>query len=309
LAALPASVAVTGATGFIGRALCEYLSERGVTLTALVRNPAAATGLESFARLVPGDLQNPKALQALMSGCDAVVHCAGTVRGASLEDFTSTNVDGFAQLLSVRRQVAPDARLVLLSSLAAREPEISWYARSKSMGEALLDAEQSSTWTILRPPPVYGPGDREMLPIFQWMARGIAPVAGRAESRVSLVHVSDLVGAVAACLETAATSGRCYTPDDGRPGGYDWNEMAAIAGRVWERRVRPVRLPAPLLDGVAAINLFAARRFGYAPMLTPQKLGELRHDDWVTDSAELRAITGWRPQIDLEAGLRALRAV
>ncbi|MBP6683489.1 MAG: hypothetical protein KA159_09235, partial [Halioglobus sp.] len=162
-------------------------------------------------------------------------------------------------------------------------------------------------WVILRPPAVYGPGDQEMLPVFRAMARGIAPVPGNAGARISLVHVADLVAACLACLETAATRGQTLTPCDGRAGGYDWREMADLAATVWSRRVRLWQVPRWLLDGVAWINLRSARLTGRAPMLTPPKLRELRHRDWVTDNTAITRVTGWRPEIDLRRGLEQLR--
>ena len=95
-------------------------------------------------------------------------------------------------------------RLLLLSSLAAREPELSWYAASKRGGEELLKTHTGLDWIVLRPPAVYGPGDKEMLPVFRAMSRGIAPVPGETTSRISLVHVNDLVMAVIALVSASS---------------------------------------------------------------------------------------------------------
>jgi nucleoside-diphosphate-sugar epimerase len=83
--------------------------------------------------------------------------------------------------------------------------------------------------------------------------------------------------------------------------------MAAIAGATWSRKVRLWRIPRWLLDSVAAVNLRLARVSGRAPMLTPAKLRELRHPDWVVDNTEITAATGWKPEINLQRGLRELR--
>jgi nucleoside-diphosphate-sugar epimerase len=255
--------------------------------------------------IVQGTLEDHDALLALLSDCDAVVHCAGAVRGSNLEQFRRINVEGTRRLLSVRAARRPTSRLLLISSLAAREPQLSWYAQSKAEAEALVTAEPGN-WCVLRPPAVYGPGDEEMRAIFDLMRRGIALVPGKASARSSLIHVSDLVAAMLACLTTDGARGRVLTLGDDKPGGYDWREIADIAAEVYGRRVRLVQLPGPALNAVAVTNLCLARATGRAPMLTPRKLNELRFPDWVVDNREITGITGWTPRIPLRDGLRSL---
>ena len=302
-------VAVTGATGFIGRVLCARLRADGYPVSALVRNPASAADLAvSGVTLVPGDLDGGDALRTLLDNCDVVIHLAGAVRGNSQQSFDHTNVRGTQNLLEAlsSRKELPD--LLLISSLAAREPGLSWYAKSKYQAEQCLhDGPADLDWAIIRPPAVYGPGDKEMLPVFLSMARGIAPVPGDPAARVSLIHVEDLASAIVACLELPRLQHRTFTLDDGTPGGYDWDEMAAIAGGVWQRKVRLVRLPGPLLNALARANLVLSRALTYAPMLTPAKLRELRHPDWVVDNEEITAATGWQPRVRLSKGLEELR--
>jgi len=83
--------------------------------------------------------------------------------------------------------------------------------------------------------------------------------------------------------------------------------MATIAGRVFKRHVRLLELPRLALDLFARCNLALSHLFNYAPMLTPPKLRELRHADWVVNCAPFTQATGWQPRIDLEAGLTQLR--
>jgi nucleoside-diphosphate-sugar epimerase len=258
--------------------------------------------------LLPLPGRNYHSLEQLVAGADVVIHCAGAVRGSSQLAFDRVNVDGTAELLRVLRSLQAPPRLVMLSSLAAREPQLSWYAASKFRGEALLREQgEGLEWIVLRPPPVYGPGDKEMLPVFRAMSRGLAPVPGDISARISVIHVRDLVDAILACVAIKDMPATEYTLSDGRPGGYDWKEMADIAASVWQRRVRLVRVPGALLDGVAAINLALARLLGYAPMLTPAKLRELRHPDWVAGNDRLQAQIDWQPRIDLQQGLTELR--
>ncbi len=273
-----------------------------------MRNPVAAEHLqEAGVELVAGDLANSKALADLLTGCDAVVHCAGSVRGANQAAFDSTNVDGTAQLVQAMKDFSPAARLIMLSSMAALQPELSWYANSKFKAEQVLaSAGRELDWTALRPAAVYGPGDKEMLPIFRLMARGITPVPGSADNRISLIHVDDLVGAILALLDADSVPQQAMNVCDGSKGGYSWHELALLAGEVWQRQVRILRLPRALTDLVATINLKLARLLNYAPMLTPAKLRELRHPNWVIDNTDLQAAIDWQPHILLPQGLQEL---
>lgn len=275
-------------------------------MRALVRSAAGKAALEA-AQLscVPGRLEDPASLEALVAGTRAVIHCAGAVRGATREQFDRVNVAGVRHLLQALEQREGPSRLLVLSSLAAREPHLSYYASSKYAGEqVLLHEARRTAWVALRPPAVYGPGDRELLPLFRAMARGFAPVPGAVEARFSMLYVEDLARAVLAWLHSDRVRSDIYTLDDGRPGGYDWQEIADIVARLCRRPVRVVRTPGWLLAGIARLNQAGARLLGYAPMLTPQKLRELRHPDWVCDSAALFAETGWEPRVQLEEGLR-----
>jgi nucleoside-diphosphate-sugar epimerase len=300
-------VAVTGATGFIGRALCRRLDALGIPVRALVRR--AQTDLPEGVTRVHGSLSDPAALAALVRDVPVVIHCAGAVRGADRAAFDAVNVDGTAALIDALIDPgtggtgqAPAARLVLLSSLAAREPQLSDYAASKRAAEALLTAGLPFDHCILRPTAVYGPGDVELQPLLTAMARGLAPVPGHPDHRVTLIHVDDLVDALLAAATTAPGPGP-FELADGRADGYRWPELAAAVRARTGRRVRLLPVPASVLLGLGRINRLRARGLGHAPMLTPGKARELLHPDWSCDTRPFRTATGWAPEHDLAAGL------
>ncbi|GAB4265027.1 MAG: NAD-dependent epimerase/dehydratase family protein [Deferrisomatales bacterium] len=300
------TVAVTGATGFIGRTLSARLEQEGWRVRALARRRGPISHRQpASTEWIPGDLADEASLERLVRGADAVVHCAGAVRGATWADFAETNVAGLARLVDAVRRQAPAARFLLLSSLAAREPHLSFYAASKREGEKVLQAHgEAMRWAALRPPAVYGPGDREVLPLFRWMGRGIGPVLGGGRARFSLVYVEDLAAAVTTLVGGAFPVGRIFALHDGRPGGYSWPEVFDTASRLTGRRIRPVRVPQALLAVAARLNAALARCTGRSPMLTPGKVRELRHRDWVCDNADITRETSWTPNVSLEEGLR-----
>ena len=304
-AAAKGKIAITGSSGFIGGFLAATLTAAGWQVKGLQR-PGRRTARNVTWETVPGSLEDFSSLRRLLAGVEAVVHCAGLVRGASYEDFARVNVTGLQNLLEAVRLCDPPPRIIHFSSLAARQPQLSWYAASKLAGEECLRENCGELdFTILRPPAVYGPGDREMLPLFRLMAKGFAVLPGTGDSRFSLLHVEDLAGAVTRILE-APQPGRVFELHDGREGGYDWFAVIEIAGRLRRRSIRRVKLPIPLLNAVARINLAAARCFSYRPMLTPGKVREIAHPDWVADNRKISAATGWRPQIELARGLGEL---
>lgn len=298
-------IAVTGASGFIGRSICRRLHAQGWQLRLLMRSPAGDARFgEINAEIIRGDLHDEAALSRLVEGSRAVIHCAGVVRGASQQAFDSVNVDGLSRLLDAIQSVEHPPRLFTLSSLAAREPALSFYAASKRRAEQLLEQRAGELeWFALRPPAVYGPGDREMLPLFRAMAKGFAPVPGKKTSRFSMVYVDDISELVIAWLERASVAPGIYTLDDGRPGGYDWRDVCQTVSDICQRTVRPVEIPSLLLDVPALLNRYLSRWLGYAPMLTPEKLRELRYPDWVCDNSGVSKVLDWQPRVQLREGL------
>jgi nucleoside-diphosphate-sugar epimerase len=282
--------------------------EQGFQVRALVRNPAKAAHLATLGiSLIAGDLDNTTALEKLVTGSDVVIHGAGAVRGNSQAAFDRVNVHGTTRLLQALTAQPSPPRLLLLSSIVAREPQLSWYAHSKRAGEIQLERQQTLDWTILRPPAVYGPGDKEMLPLFQMMHRGIALIPGSPEARTSVIHVSDLAAAIIACLHSDQVKHKTLFLCDGTPTGYSWREIAAIAATLWSRPVRLWQIPQGLLNWVATANCATADITGRAPMLTPPKVRELRHPDWVADNIAITAATGWQPLVSLQQGLKQLK--
>jgi nucleoside-diphosphate-sugar epimerase len=252
-----------------------------------------------------GSLQDLDSLERLVQGVYAVIHCAGAVRGLTQAQFDAVNRDGVVHLVHAAASQPTPPRFLSLSSLAAREPHLSHYAASKRKGEAVL-IEQAKTmeWTVLRPPAVYGPGDRELLPLLRWMSRGIGLLLGAKEARVSLLYVDDLAAAVEKWLSKDPCPQGVFELHDGHIGGYTWPEVANTVSRVCAKPVRHIHLTAALLQMLALGSMTIGRLGGPVPMLTLGKVREIRHDDWVCDNAAVTAAMGWEPSISLAEGLR-----
>ena len=296
-------VALTGASGFVGRAAVRRLVETGWPVRVLVRRRVPAlevAGVET----VQGSLEEEAALQRLVAGAAAVVHCAGLVAAPSAAVFTQGNVLGSARLFAAAAGAAPPPRILLLSSIAAREPRLSAYAHSKRAAEEILwrTADQGIEACALRPPAVYGPGDRATLPIFRQLRSGLLFVPAVPDARFSLLYVHDLADAIVHLLATATWRRSVLELDDGREGGYRWADLAEIAGRQLGRRVRTIALPRPILWPIAAIAGLGGAAVGRAPRLSPGKLRELFHGDWVARPARPSPLQGWSPHTTFATG-------
>jgi uncharacterized protein YbjT (DUF2867 family) len=154
-------VAVTGGTGFVGKATLAALEGTGYSVRALARKVPAASGSIKW---VEGDLANRKALAKLVADAEAVIHIAGLTTATDPAHFEAVNVSGTLALI----EAATDAgvrRFVHVSSLSAREPHLSAYGASKERAEKLVMAS-ALDWTIVRPPGVYGPWDVDYLEMF-----------------------------------------------------------------------------------------------------------------------------------------------
>ncbi|MDX2479016.1 MAG: NAD-dependent epimerase/dehydratase family protein [Desulfuromusa sp.] len=300
-------MALTGATGFIGSVLLKYLTEQGYLIRALHRPCSSPPKPIVSVTWVTGTLEDVDSLRALVTDVDVVVHCAGAVRGATLEQFKKINTEGVERLL----QVAVEQRVshfLLMSSLAAREPTLSAYALSKKLGEDILPRYNDKiSWHILRPPAVYGPGDREMQPLLKLIKRGIIPMVGRKEGRFSLLYVDDLAEAVVCLLRSyRKNQGQCFELHDGHPDGYTWAQIAAIATHLNGKVPRCFSIPRGLLYIAGQINIAMAHLGHYQPMLTPGKVREIFHPDWVSNNTKITQALDWQPKILLQDGMKRL---
>jgi uncharacterized protein YbjT (DUF2867 family) len=295
------TVALTGATGFVGQAVLDVAVRRGVQVRALTRRPQAERqGIE----WVPGDLTSAAALGDLVRGVGTVLHVAGLTSARDPAAFAAANVDGTAKLLAAARG-AQAKRFVFVSSLAAREPALSHYGASKAEAEALVQAS-GLDWTIVRPPGVYGPRDIDYLEMFRSAKLGIVPLPPRGAS--SIIHVEDLARLLLDLADAplALVRHRVFEPDDGREGGWSHRELAAAIGAaVGRRRVVAPHLP-PWLMKVGA--RFDGILRGDKARLTPDRASYMAHPNWVVRSDRAVPPAVWQPQIPGDEGLRRTAA-
>jgi len=243
-------IALTGATGFLGGHVIDAALTAGHQVKALTRRPQPEWAGISW---IPGDLQNDAALAELAQDADVLIHMAGVTKALNRRQFFYMNTIGTEQVLQAAAE-AGVAKVIHVSSLAAREPHLSHYAASKAASEDLLVEEDLPfDWAILRPPAIYGPGDLEILKILKASRFGILPALGSRANRFSMIHGADLADYLIG-LGTGPLGQKIIEVDDGADGGYTVAEVAqSLPGRE-NRRIRTLTIPKFLLIFIGAVN-------------------------------------------------------
>lgn len=289
-------VALTGATGFVGQAALEVLAHRGHSVRALARTvpDKKPSGVE----WVGGDLSDRRALDRLVDGVDAVIHLAGLTTAVDPQDFEEPNVTGTLSMVEASLD-AGVRRFVFVSSLAAREPGLSAYGASKLRAEKIVQAS-GLDWTIVRPPAVFGPRDKDMLELFKGAVLRVVPVPP--EGRVSLIYVYDLAELLVAALPSSeATTSATFEPDDGRQFGWEHRELAKGIG--WAVGSHPwvPELSKRTLGFLSkAESLFRGKK----TKLTQDRIGYICHPDWVCDPAHAVPSSLWQPKVATRDALK-----
>jgi dihydroflavonol-4-reductase len=305
---------VTGATGFVGSHLAEALRQRGDVITALARSSAKAKPLTALGvNVLPGDLHDVAALQRAVEGQDVVYHVAGLVAARSEAEFLRANGKGTENVVTAVQR-AGVARLVFVSSLAAAGPSqrgaplsgdetprpVTAYGRSKLAAEQTVRGSGLS-WSIVRPPIVYGPRDREVLKVFRLARLRIAPVFGDGAQELVAVHAEDLAGALIAAASNPAAIGRTYTAC--HPEVFTSAQFGVAVAAAMGHSVKTLHIPQPVGRALLSVTEAAAKLAGQSTILTSDKANEFFQPAWTGDPTPLTRDTGWRAGYDLRRGL------
>jgi dihydroflavonol-4-reductase len=313
------NVLVTGATGFVGSNLVRALSQKGYSITCLVRKTSDTRALQKESvRLIIGNLDDATAIREVGRSIDTVYHLAGAIKAANRRQYFQTNQLGTRRLLETLAEMNPGLnRFVHVSSLAAAGPcidgqsrteeqkpdPISWYGESKlAAEEEVLRFREVFPVTILRPSAVYGPGDRETLLIYRMIRRGCLLTPGRHQRRFSLIHVDDLAAAGIRAGERDTPSGEIFFLS--RPESYVWEEVGRAIALALGKHYRQVSLPRGIAVAAGLAGDLWAKTTGWPASVNSQKVKELLEPCWLCDSTKAQTHLGFSPIIDLEDGIR-----
>lgn len=320
-------VLVTGGTGFVGRHLTRALLEAGAELSCLVRASSNRAALPDGARPVRADLLTGAGLDEAVTGQDVIIHMAALLFGQGWQDYLRGNAQAAERLgAALQRRGGDVRRVVLVSSLAATGPSdaspgvrddtppapVSAYGWSKFMAEQTLGRRAGERMVVLRPPIIYGSGDRGLLPYFRSARMGLITTPGLGRRfPVSAVHVRDMVQAV--LLACGPSARGVYHINDGAE--HTMGGIGLAIADAMGRRARVLPVPLPLMRAAAAISGLAgragaalARRIPAlgpvrAPSWNPDKYLEARQPGWLCDASRIRAELGYAPVVDLAQGM------
>ena len=286
-------LAVTGATGFVGGRLLDLARQEGRSLACLTRRPQPPRDGVTW---VEGDLHDTAALARLCEGASAVVHIAGVINAPDAAGFEAGNVEGTKNVLAAAKAAAVP-HFVHVSSLAAREPSLSLYGASKARSETAVKTA-GLDHAIVRPPAVYGPGDRETLELFRMAKRGLVMLPP--EGRLSLIHADDLARLLLALADGAGRSGLVLEPDDATAEAWTHKQFAKALGRAVGRQNVALSMPRTMLELGARIDRLVR---GDKAKLTPDRAAYFCHPDWAVNPLKRPDPALWQPQVATEKGL------
>ena len=298
------SVAITGATGFIGRHVAADLAARGVAVTSIVR-PDSRHQAPPDSTVVRAPLETA-ALREAVAGRDAVIHLAGLVASVNAQAYFTVNTDGTRAVAEAA--LHSGARLIHVSSLAAAGPAsasaphretdtprpLTPYGRSKLESERLVAAMSGLRSIVLRPGVVYGATDRAVFPLFRAAERGLLPLVGRPGAAYAFVHVDDVVRAIVAAVERTEVGGAVFVAHETPVTARDLiDAIAAAVGRPG----RIVRVPMALTRALAIAGDVAGRVLG-----TPMTLNSWRYAEMAAEGFCCR-VDRLRDQLGVVAGI------
>ena len=286
-------LAITGGTGFVGSHLINVALTAGHSIKALTRREQPPRENVDW---IAGDLGSREALEKLVGNADAVIHVAGTITAPNAAGFEKGNVQGTLAMLAAATAGGVQ-RFVHVSSLAAREPKLSLYGASKAKAEELVHSS-GLNWVIVRPPAVYGPGDRETLELFRMAKLGLMLMPPK--GRVSVIHAADLSRLLVALAAPLAPSNKLIEPDDGNPGGWSHREFARALASAVGTKAAVISSPGILLRMAARADQFLR---GEKAKLTTDRAAYFSHRNWVVEPKRAAPPKLWRPEVETLAGL------
>lgn len=313
-------ILVTGATGFIGSHLVDYLIELGYDVKATIRKTSNLQWLkDKNIELVETNLNSLEDTSKAVRDVDYIYHIAGLVAAKNYREFLKANRDATETLLKACEIANPHLqRFVLVSSQTVAGPSsslenpqteddiptpITSYGKSKLEGEKVaISFMDKLPITIVRPPAVYGPRDTAIKDIFKLANKGIAPLVGLDDKFVSLIYIKDLIQGIVLAGESNISEGQIYFITSHQ--FYSWNEiMDTMKIALNKKRLLKIRIPNTLVLAIAGISDLFGRFSDKPPVFDYEKGIDFVQKYWICSPEKARRDLDFVSEISLEDGL------
>jgi len=301
-------VFLTGASGFVGRHLANRLIGSGHSVVAAVRGSSDRSQIPSECQIRVVDLNSIDELKKHFQGIDIIYHVAGAVKARCSEDFDRINAGTTSAMVKAANEVCPDALFVLTSSQAAAGPcgtgPVTPYGRSKVLAEQAVTGMKR--YIVVRPPAVFGPGDKATEKVFLWASRGLTVSTGGEHGGFPMISVSDLVNFMILVMDLPETVGKTLQPS--WPELVTWKHYHQALEAAFARKIIRLKIPSPLVHTAGFFSEVIATFTGACPMVTRDKARELTAPSWVLLQHEVTELTGWSPSMNLETTFSGIAA-
>lgn len=303
---------ITGANGFLGTHLALALAQRGDEVRCLVREGSDCSGLsDARLKVVVGDVTEPRTLGPALEGAEVVFHLAGVRRAAARDDFMRVNAEG-TRLVAEAMVRAGARRLVLAGSLAASGPSVGgrpreesdpfcpeeWYGESKAEAERVAFSFAGALEvTSCRPSRVVGPRDRENLPFFKLVKRGVVLRLGGPPRKISMVDVDDCVDQFLLQGDRPEAVGEAFFCSSGEATTLE--ELMRVIAEVLQVKARTVPVPELVLRGLAEAADVISNSTGKKLPLNRKLARQLLAPGWTCSIEKARARLGYQPKVSL----------
>ena len=311
---------VTGANGFVGSHLVDYLLTKDFEVRCIVRKSSNLRWLKNKNIIIfDCGLFNKDGIRKAFNGANYIFHVAGVVKAKNEARYFRGNVEATKVLLEVAEEFNENIKkFLIVSSQTVSGPSssinnpvneeteckpLTTYARSKLKQEQVtLAFKEIFPVTICRAPAIYGERDTEIFIYFQVFNRGLTTMIGFDKKELSLLHVADLVEGLYLAAISDKANGEIYFISSEK--FYTWDEVGKITSKVLNKKAFRIRLPHFIVFTVAAFAQFFAMFSSKPATLNIEKAKDLTQRYWTCDTSKAIRDLGYSQKISIEEGIK-----
>lgn len=312
-------ILITGATGFVGFHLIQAALASGLQVFANVRRSSKTDHLQGLnINFVELDFESIYALTQNMDEhkYDYVIHAAAVTKAGSLDEYNKYNASYTRHLaIAVSNALHKVEKFVFVSSLAALGPlkktgallsdhgesnPVTYYGKSKALAETYLGSIPNLPLLVFRPTAVYGPREHDILMMLKAISKGFEVYVGDADHKLSFIYVKDLAEVMISSLQSDLVN-KTYNVSDGN--SYGRSSFSENAKSIMQKRTLKVKVPLPILTGLAWSLEKTYKLAGKMPTLNIDKVKELTGMNWTCEIENIKKDLGFSPKYQLQQGL------